>query len=322
MNEEGVILEFIDQEMASVRVNSKSFHVFIDDLEHPYLRWFTQKKIVKEKVNELSRLLPEKKGVRKSALPQGVYLVFMPVFTFDGLDDVVEKVKVYLYNETLHDYNFEYCCRSKSESIFNIDSTLSAESEFYLHDVSFEIASQNPNFTFRFIDKLNPKLDSDGDFLLKPKKFFDKIHEVKYHNKALFHFLLFEKMTERPALEVVRPTFTTTNSENLSQVHFDFNVAFKNSRYEVDLHIEKLYPNCSTLGATEILQIQLRECQKALDLAIATHQNALVLIHGVGKGKLKNEIFQLLNQTKWVKRYVNQYDNRYGYGATEVFFQY
>lgn len=321
-NEEGVIIEFIHPDMAVIKVDKKLYHAYLDDLEHPYLRWFTQKKVVKSTVKEIERLLPEKKDGRKRSLSQGIYLVFMPIFIFDELDDVVEKVKVYLYNETMHDIQFTYVCKSKNEVVFDLESNLKAESEFYLHDISFEVASQNPSFLYHFADSSNPKLDVEDVFGLKPKRFFDKIHEVKYQNKAFFYFLLCEKIMERTKIEVVKPDIKSIKMEDSSQVHFNFSQALKKSTYEVDLHIEKLYPNCSTLGASQILQIQLREFQKALDLAIATHQEALVLIHGVGKGVLKNEIHIILDQTKWVKRYVNQYDNRYGYGATEVFFQY
>jgi len=48
----------------------------------------------------------------------------------------------------------------------------------------------------------------------------------------------------------------------------------------------------------------------------------LIVIHGIGKGVLKNEISGILNQTNGIQRYVNEYDIRYGYGATKVFFRY
>ena len=48
----------------------------------------------------------------------------------------------------------------------------------------------------------------------------------------------------------------------------------------------------------------------------------MIFIHGVGKGKLKAEIHELLKVKKGVKNFVNQYSDAYGYGATEVFFQY
>jgi dsDNA-specific endonuclease/ATPase MutS2 len=56
-------------------------------------------------------------------------------------------------------------------------------------------------------------------------------------------------------------------------------------------------------------------------LALAHRQPSLVVIHGVGKGKLKDEIHDELKLKKEVKYFVNQYDARFGYGATEIFFQ-
>jgi dsDNA-specific endonuclease/ATPase MutS2 len=46
------------------------------------------------------------------------------------------------------------------------------------------------------------------------------------------------------------------------------------------------------------------------------------VIHGIGEGKLRDEIHDILRLKKEVKSFVNQYDPRFGYGATEIFFQY
>jgi dsDNA-specific endonuclease/ATPase MutS2 len=46
------------------------------------------------------------------------------------------------------------------------------------------------------------------------------------------------------------------------------------------------------------------------------------MIHGVGSGKLKDEIHELLKVKKEVKSFFNKYDPRFGYGATEIFFQF
>jgi dsDNA-specific endonuclease/ATPase MutS2 len=48
----------------------------------------------------------------------------------------------------------------------------------------------------------------------------------------------------------------------------------------------------------------------------------LIVIHGVGEGRLRDEIHDLLRLKKEVKSFVNQYHPLYGYGATEIFFQY
>lgn len=68
--------------------------------------------------------------------------------------------------------------------------------------------------------------------------------------------------------------------------------------------------------------MQLSEFEKWYDLAVAHHQPNFIVIHGVGSGRLKEEIHELLKIRKEVKYFVNQYDPRFGYGATEIAFQY
>ena len=81
-------------------------------------------------------------------------------------------------------------------------------------------------------------------------------------------------------------------------------------------------PFAGHLSNLEIITIQLQAMQKWLDLAIAHRLPSMVAIHGVGTGKLRDEIHEILRLTREVKTFVNQYHPRYGYGATEIFFQY
>jgi dsDNA-specific endonuclease/ATPase MutS2 len=70
----------------------------------------------------------------------------------------------------------------------------------------------------------------------------------------------------------------------------------------------------------EILTMQLNEFEKWYELALAHHQQSLIVIHGVGTGKLRDEIHDLLKTKKEVRFFINKYDPRFGYGATEIFF--
>ena len=58
------------------------------------------------------------------------------------------------------------------------------------------------------------------------------------------------------------------------------------------------------------------------ELAQLNKLPSMIFIHGVGKGKLKAEIHELLKMKKGVNRFINQYSDFYGFGATEVFFEY
>ena len=68
--------------------------------------------------------------------------------------------------------------------------------------------------------------------------------------------------------------------------------------------------------------MQLTAFEKYYGLAVAHYQSALTVIHGVGEGKLKDEIHQKLKTKEEVQSFVNRYNQLYGYGATEIFFKY
>ncbi|HNN32341.1 MAG TPA: Smr/MutS family protein, partial [Chitinophagaceae bacterium] len=84
---------------------------------------------------------------------------------------------------------------------------------------------------------------------------------------------------------------------------------------------EKLSDSWKHLSNFEILTLQLNEFEKWYNIAIANKLPSFIVIHGVGKGKLKDEIHEILKSKKEVKNYINQYDARFGYGATEIFFK-
>lgn len=323
-DEEGKIIEFISNDMAKVKSDKGgTYHVYLIDLEHPYLRWFLDSnKNKKKQTNFIDNISVDKNFKKQRQLPNGMYLVFFPIYVIEGMEERIDKVKVYFYNETENEYLSFYDCFSKNETIFSIETKIYANQEFYIHDIIFDDIATSPNFKYRFIDTFSTQLDFEDTLTLKPKKLFDYLDKIKFDNKAFFYILLFDMIKPKPKKEVIVHEKILKEIEQNKKSHFTFTDALNKSKYEIDLHIEKLYTNYKKLAPSEILQIQLKEFQNALDLAIATHQQSIVFIHGVGKGALKNEIHLKLNQTKWIHKYVNEYDTQYGYGATKVFFRY
>lgn len=86
---------------------------------------------------------------------------------------------------------------------------------------------------------------------------------------------------------------------------------------EINLHIEELLDNYSGMSNAEIINVQLRHFQKALDKAIIGRYRKLIVIHGVGNGRLKHEVRRILDNEEM--RYYDGSYAKYGYGATEVF---
>ncbi|HLP21415.1 MAG TPA: Smr/MutS family protein [Chitinophagales bacterium] len=89
----------------------------------------------------------------------------------------------------------------------------------------------------------------------------------------------------------------------------------------IDLHLEKTSASkAGRIAPEDALFHQLDEFEKALDKAIAAGKLEMRVVHGLGKGKLKAEVFKLLDKHPQVKRYSNDYSQRYGYGSTVVYF--
>ena len=90
--------------------------------------------------------------------------------------------------------------------------------------------------------------------------------------------------------------------------------------HEIDLHIENLIESWKGLSNFDIVSIQLSSFRKRFDKALVNNESFLVVIHGVGKGILRDEIYNYLRQFPGVK--VGPADRKiYGMGASEILFK-
>ncbi len=131
---------------------------------------------------------------------------------------------------------------------------------------------------------------------------------------ALFEKLKGEFATVKKAVDQTKER----NPKKGSEKEQDYLRKFGLSSGDVDLHIEELTSDISGMSNSEIIQIQLSHFRKELDKAILRKARQLVLIHGVGNGRLKSEIRKELKEAGIRFRDADQ--SRYGLGATEVLF--
>ncbi len=88
----------------------------------------------------------------------------------------------------------------------------------------------------------------------------------------------------------------------------------------IDLHLEKVHTGKGSIPPQDALYHQLEEFEKAMDKAIACGKLEFRVVHGLGKGKLKEAIYKLLDKHPHVKSYSSDYSTRYGYGSTLIYF--
>ncbi len=144
-------------------------------------------------------------------------------------------------------------------------------------------------------------------------------NEFKY---PVYAYILKENFLDK---EVIEKTITMEDMTRLKAIK-EFKQPQKTSvakqrikdlTKEIDLHIEELVDSHSGLTNGEILSIQLERFEKEIQYCLSNGIKKLIVIHGVGNGKLKSEIVSILKTIDDIEFYDASYKD-YGYGATEV----
>ncbi len=322
--EEGTVLEIMNENMVLIEVKGVKFPAYTDQVDFPYFKMFSQKRKEKKAKVFIDQVQKEKAGPKQKD-GKGIILTFMPVFSKDIFDDeIVEKLKLYLVNQDTIAYNFNYNLFIAGASDFELKNCIEPLSDFYLHDVKFEDLSDSPRFEFEFSLKEPDKNKApyfETSLKLKAKQLFKKIEEIQQKNEPGFSYLLLDEYpdkTEEEKVDVSRLGNAGFRIYDATKIRHNLQPA----RSVVDLHIEKLTDDWEHLGSFEILTIQLAAFEKYYELAVAHNLPSLTVIHGVGVGKLRDEIHEILKQKKEVKSIVKGDSHLYGDGATEIYFGY
>lgn len=331
-NEEGKVIEIINDKMVLIEVRGVKFPAYMDQIDFPYFYRFTRKKeettkkqAPKQYIDQIPKEKPQPNQIK---VAEGVWLALVPKFALDDFnDEVVELLKVYLVNKTPLAYQFVYKQYFQQGLHFELNTQVMGFHDFYLHDISFESVNDGPSFSIDF-SLLEPNKRKASHFeaqlKLKPKQLFHRIEQMKENNEPTVSYPLFSEYPDK-SYEDVHDHIDLSKLSSKGFKVYDASRTREHlppARSVVDLHIEKLVNNHEGMSNLEIIGIQLSEFEKWLELAIAHRQPSFIVIHGVGTGRLREEIHDILKVKREVKRFVNQYDPRFGHGATEIIFQY
>lgn len=315
--EEGTVVKILNRDMVVVEVEGISFPVYVDQLETPYFKRFSSPgEPVKGRLLRGEDIPVEKLRSQPERPDKGVFLSVVPVSESYQQEDFISLLKLYLVSASPLKYRFRMRLYLNSRLELELENELAPFSYFYLRDLEFEQLNDFPLLEFRFSPL--PEQPGLAAFLetsvkLKARQVLRKLEGLEQRHDASFQEPLFERYPQReaprPAAQV--PELPDRKAARLPQ-----------APYELDLHIGKLQPEASGWQPRDMLDLQLRTLERNLELAIAQRQSSMVVIHGVGSGRLRDEVHEVLRRTPEVSYFVHQYHPRYGYGATEVFFSY
>lgn len=274
---------------------------------------------------ERESLLNKFSSVRKD--PLGIYLSYVP---HDQVWLLKDNVDLYLINNTSYEvlYNFYL---SPEENICNGKDygSISANSKMYIDTITREDIGKwikgvvqvmfHAEKDTRVIQPLN------AQFSIKASRFFNKdsyivssfieeksvlINLGTISDSPQIHREIVNKYNELSIAET-----TIRNNVKDSSILEKFMVDSDSA--EIDLHIESLVDNPQDIDAVQMLLIQTSNFNRYLEEAIKLKLKKIIFIHGVGVGRLKNEIKKILDQYSNI-HYFDASMSKYGVGATEV----
>ena len=254
-----------------------------------------------------------------------VYLIIEPDHELLSL---VNDYKIYLFNSST--YNILYSYSIKDENYFQTlkHGELGAFQKILLKQVKIPFFNEynyhkieclfykNSHFKTQLplaeIVNVSPKSLAESKLL--------KHDEFKF---PVYAFLLKEEFLVQENVEQELSLIDIARLKSVKEFNSRTKISKSNKDYlkslekEVDLHITELIENPEGLSNFEMLNIQLEKFDNELDDAIYKNMKKIIFIHGVGNGRLKQEIISRLNKTKGVTFQDASY-KEYGFGATQV----
>lgn len=327
--EEGKVISILNDEMVELEVLNTRFPAFIDELDHPYLEWFTSKKINSKKhALTLDDFPSERPGFVKgnaqahNGLENGFYFSIIPVYFFEAADEQISRLKLYFINQTEYTIKLKYDCYSNLGKEFTLGTTLYPFQHLYLHYIKFDLVNDRLSFDFKIesVAKQEDVKTLEHNLKLKPKTLYQKLHQMAQSGVPMFSTQL---ATDFPVIDLKAlqsGQVFLAPARPANTYHFKKRPS---KSQEIDLHIEQLVDDYHAMSNLQKLEAQLMACEQAVMDAYHNQMPSVIIIHGIGAGKLKEEVHRLLKgMRKQVRQFENKYSQKYGFGATEVFMRY
>jgi DNA-nicking Smr family endonuclease len=331
----GEVVELLPNGMVNV-------YLIKDDMEIPV---FEDDLIPSDLVNKpvAKRIIvPEKKPIISNATPPsqeaesqyailksvGLQLVFEPVL---NAESITEYYRIWLINDSKDEFIVTMALKIKGEVEKEHNSKIKGMSKNDFGTLLFDKLNDNPVFELQKwrITSKGTEGFAKNSIKLKAKTFFSKMKTAPFLNKPVHWFLAFDAAPKKKdsSVEDLRSYTKRNASRRLPRNEEErkrfslYDVEeFASFEIEVDLHTEHLGVSTAGMDNAQILRLQLSHFEAFIENALRIGVPRVFIIHGVGKGKLRDMIATKLIQNRDVKTFRNEYHPRYGWGATEVEF--
>lgn len=253
----------------------------------------------------------------KEEIREGLYLIFQYKM---GQMDADSVLPVFLYNHSNQAIEFDMNYFSNNMPAQQYKGRLdSGVIDLILH-LPVSSLEHQPTFEIDWNLKADPGIKKQGDIVIRPAVFFKKYGHIAIINTSGSMYYVQPVKAEKKAESLAGYTRAERKLHIPKPRREQSRTVREKAEFDpvLDLHIEKLYPNPKSLKKGEILPLQLKCFDKFLENAIRLKIQQVFIIHGMGNGKLKDEIATRLVLHPGVNTFKNEYHPSFGFGATEV----
>lgn len=324
--EQGIVTQILDKDLLMIRLDGADMEipVFVEDLEK---NW--REKTVGVKAKTITNQPSQSPATPAAFIPaESQYAILKSVGVQLAFD--VESgglFKMHLLNDTDREYVFHFQFITANKKQPEIHGKLPGVSAVPVGNMLLDDLNDQPEIHITCSRITTDGLETGMEKVLKikAKQFFSKTLTAPILNRTVHLYKLFDRdespvaTTEHEDLKTYtrrKATPPTQAGQRRQRPHEVEELA--HFIPEIDLHIEQLAPNAKKMSNSEIIKIQLAHFERFLDKALRVGAERVYIIHGVGKGRLRDSIATRLMQMDFVKTFNNDYHPRYGFGATEV----
>lgn len=332
--EEGIVTKILDGNMVEVEIE--------DGFQIPALRSELVKVAKEEEIFFGDKKTGKRPRVKTSSQANSIEKkVISEIGIYLGFVNINEqKLALYLVNNT--DYNLPFVIGSERNGNYKAlqSGVLGAKDKHKITEHVMDNFDRWGTYVFQFL-YFRPESNSlKAPFVKKMRFRIQTFHnskgEIPVLNRKGYLFQLdstasaveiaaeesissSEKKAVKIDLETLKTRMFEPNqpeSEVTTKLKQQQNTS-QESR-EVDLHIEALVENHQGMDNAQILDLQLKEFDKQLEWGIVEGVQEIIFIHGVGTGKLRQEIHRKLSGHPDIQYYKDARREKFGYGATAV----
>ena len=328
----GIIIEKLGDGMVMVKLDD--FDMDIPAFEEDLVRSedFLSQNVVAPPPTKLKPSLKNNLpplSIKPVLTDSGIQIAFEPIKKASG---EVDKFIIYLLNDTRFDTVFSLDFLIFEDVAWSKNGVLKAVHFEKMGEVSFDSVNDLPQLEITITPITTEGNDEALSKILKikPKQFIKNFQLSKFLNREVHLFSVFDKLENKAASKNEDLTKYTNDllktakqkSKGASDLRL-FDPVPNVNEYasfvpEIDLHIEMLHNDPHSLTNEEIVGIQIKSFESFLAKAIRLNVPKVYVIHGIGKGRLRDLIAARLKRNPNILMFKNEYHEKYGFGATQI----